>query len=380
MKRIYWRPHSIPQHVLILIATLSVGGIAAVEHFKVRTQQSYYAEKRSAATLAKRAFDVILAEQTRRNYVIDPESDPAQSGLIGRLLTPVTTNRGSLQSKQTSINPNFAAVLVHLLKRLDIKPDDWVAVGLSGSFPAINICTYAALQTLGAKPIIIASASASQWGANDPEFLWLDMENLLFSKQVFPFRSAAASVGGIEDRGLGLSKYGRQLILDGITRNQIPLIKTKTYDESVLERIRIFEEAAGGGSIKAYINIGGGTTSVGTKVGKRIFQPGINRTAPPGLGEIDSVMFQFVDRGVPVIHLSGFHELADRYGLPRQPTLTPRVGEGSIFVREEYSQLLTLIVLLGLIGSLMVFVRGDLGYRLLVSRRARSQRPPQQMI
>ena len=60
-----------------------------------------------------------------------------------------------------------------------MKEGDPVAVSFSGSFPALNIAVYAAIRTLNLKPTIISSVSGSQWGANDPAFLWIDMEHFL---------------------------------------------------------------------------------------------------------------------------------------------------------------------------------------------------------
>src|SRR5690606_29481438 len=116
--------------------------------------------------LARDAMEAIKAEKIRRGHRVDPKVDPAETGMIGESLTPVTSNTGVLSAKQMSTNPNFAAVILHLLDEAGVKENDVVAVGLSGSFPALNISALAALKTLGAKPIIIASSSSSEWGAN----------------------------------------------------------------------------------------------------------------------------------------------------------------------------------------------------------------------
>src|SRR5690606_18084703 len=158
---------------------------------------------------------------------IDTFSDPAGTGLIGKRFTTVTSDTGLLSSKQTSINPNFAAVVVHFLKRAGLSKGETVAVGLSGSFPAANIAAYSAIQALGLRPVIIASASASQWGAKHPRFLWLDMEKVLYRRKIFPFRSSAASIGGVDDLGAGIAEEGIEKLRIGIERNQIPLISSK---------------------------------------------------------------------------------------------------------------------------------------------------------
>ena len=66
----------------------------------------------------------------------------------------------------------------------------------------------AAAEEMKLKPIVVTSVGASMWGANDPIFTWLDMEKLLNEKGLLHTRSLAASVGGSNDRGRGLSPRG----------------------------------------------------------------------------------------------------------------------------------------------------------------------------
>jgi poly-gamma-glutamate system protein len=357
MNKNYWAPPKTASSVLVLIALLALCGVGAVERFQTNRRQSYLSEKLAAAMLTRRAMEVVKAEHLKRNLPTDPVADPAGSGLIGRLFSPVTSNTGSLPAKRTSVNPNFAAVLVDMLKEAGVGGGDAVAVGWSGSFPAINISICAALQILKARPVVIASVSASQWGANDPKFLWVDMERVLYKQGVFRFRSIAASVGGIEDRGIGLPPEGLKLIGEAIKRNNLPLLDPQNYLHSVNQRMYLYREHAGGMPIKAYINVGGGTTSVGTWKGKKLFQPGVNLFRPIGPLPVDSVMARFAREGVPVIHLIQIQELAQRYGLPRQPTRLPQVGEGEVYVRHEYNRWLAAGVLVAILLSLSVPIR-----------------------
>ncbi|MBN1341921.1 MAG: poly-gamma-glutamate system protein [Phycisphaerae bacterium] len=381
MKTIYWRPHRVSRTVLILICGFSLVGLAAVEVFKTREQDPWHAEKLAAARQARDAMEIIKTERLNRGIEIDPETDPVESGMIGTLMTVVTSDPGSLPAKQTTANPNWAAVLVHMLKRAGVKPGDRVAVGLSGSFPCLNICTFAAVQALQLEPIIIASAAASQWGANDPNFLWLDMEKVLQDDRVFPFRSVAASVGGIEDRGLGMSNEGRDLLIASIQKHKLTLIKAKTFAESLQQRMSIYKEKAAGKPIKAYINVGGGTVSVGTRVGKKMFKPGLTLRPPPGAAMVDSVMTRFALEDVPVIHLVQIEELATRYGLPVTPAQMPTVGEGRTFYKESYNRGLAGIVLMLVCASLYGFVRTGWGFSLLQGRsRSSHDAPPEPMV
>ena len=81
----------------------------------------------------------------------------------------------------------------------------------------------------------------------------------------------------------------------------------------------LYREHAGSRPIRAYVNVGGGTSSVGTRRAKFAFQPGINRRTPPRAALIDSVMARFLDEGVPVIHFLQVNRMAQRYGLPLSP-------------------------------------------------------------
>ncbi len=380
MQKIYWRPRKLSRTVLVLICGCSLLGIAAVEVFKVRVQDPHFKDKLAASERALEAMEVIQAERESRGIEIDPEADPAESGLIGLLMSPVTSDPGILPAKQTTINPNFAAVLVHWLKRAHVKEGDVVAVGLSGSFPALNICVCAAIETLKLKPVIISSAAASQWGANHPEFLWLDMEKVLQEQHAFGFRSVAASIGGIEDRGLGMSDEGRTMLVEAIGRHGLTLIKSKTFEESLHRRMALYRQHAAGAPIRAYINVGGGTVSVGSRVGKKMFRPGLTLRPPPGAAMVDSVMTRFINDGVPVIHMVQIEELAARYGLETTPKTMPVVGEGKTFYRISYNRWLAVAVLGGIVASLYGFVRTGWGFRLMQTAKKSADGPPEPMV
>lgn len=381
MKRMYWRPRRVSRVTLSLVAAASVLGYAAVERFPRKVREPNHAEKLAAARKAEIAFKAIRQERIKRGLEIDPESDPAQTGLIGTLMTPITTNPGSLDSKQTSVNPNFAALLVHYLLQAGVQKGDTVAVGYSGSFPAINVAVLCALEALEVEPVIISSVASSQWGANEPELTWLDMEKLLYDQKIIRGRSIAASLGGIEDRALGMPKRGRRIIEDLITKHGLAFIDPKDFADSVEQRMNRYRDAAGPSPIKAYINVGGGTVSVGKKKGKKLFRPGLNRRAPSGGVLNDSVMGRFVIDGVPVIHLVYIRQLAERYGFPVMPKISPKVGEGRIFYRYQYNMWLVAGLLAGILATLYLFVRSDLGFRMTRGRGGRRERDqPEPMV
>ena len=380
MKRVYWRPPSVSRSALALIAVVATFALIVVESFPVETRQGYYEEKIAAARKAREAMAVIKDERVRRGAVIDKEVDPAGTGMIGSALTAVTSNTGYLDAKRASANPNFAAVIVDMLKRAGVNRGDLVAVGLSGSFPALNVATFAAIHVLEIQAIPITGVSSSEWGANDPDLLWVDMERILVEKRVFNLRSVAASRGGIDDRGFGMSKEGRALLEAGIARNGLFLIDPKSLTDSIEQRMQVYEERSGGRPIKAYVNVGGSTASVGTHVGKKQFVPGLNLDLPRGSGLVDSVMLRFASRDVPVLHVTQVKELAKKYGLSSEPDAIPRIGESSVYVRAEYNRWLAAGGIATIFGAMLAFIRLDLGIRILRRRRRDSTAQPQQMV
>ena len=272
--------------------------------------------------------------------------------MIGAALTPATSTAGRLAAKRTAANPNFAAIVVALLKRSGVERGDTVAIGYSGSFPGLNIAVEAAVQTLDLRPIGISSAAASQWGANLPDFLWLDMEKTLFDEGKIHFRSRAASLGGIEDRGLGMSDQTQQTLREGIARTGLATIEAENFTQSVERRMQLYQDQAGTKPIKCYINIGGGATSVGKSLGKKQFHSGLHTRLPARARNIDSVMTRFLAAGVPVIHLIRVRALAGRYGLETEPRSPAIVGQGEVFERYQYNAWYAAAALAGILAML----------------------------
>jgi poly-gamma-glutamate system protein len=369
MKRVYWRPRGVSSNALVLIAAIAIASILVVESFPERTSQAYLQQMLEASKLANEAFTAIKRERGRRRIGIDPIADPSESGLIGIAMSDVTSAHGNLLAKQTTVNPNWAAVAVHLLREAGVKEGDTVAVGVSGSFPALNVAVYAALATLHLDAIVISSASGSQWGANHPKLLWLDMERVLYERKIFPYRSAAVSLGGAEDRAIGMSEKGLASLQRTIGRTGLRMIDPANYAESVVERLAIYRGAAGDKPIRAYINIGGGTSSVGTSRAKFAYEPGVNTRTPPKAALIDSVMARFLDQGIPVIHFLKINHMAQRYGLPLYPQTLPEVGTGQVFLQRRYNPWLAGGALLGLLASLFLFVRSGRGRMVFQTQR-----------
>jgi poly-gamma-glutamate system protein len=299
--------------------------------------------------------------------------------MVGFAASSTTTNTGSLEAKRTTANPNWAAVVVDLLIRAGAERGDLVAVGVSGSFPALNLAAFAAIETLDLEAISVASAGASSWGANIPGLSWLDMERVLLQADLISRGSVAASLGGTRDRAIGMSGSGRRRLREAIERNGLVFIETKDEIESIDRRMEIYAEHAGGRRIAAYINAGGSLVSMGPKSVKRIYKPGLILKPHPRALQIDSVIMRFLSDGVPVINLSKVIPLAERYGFPIEPLEKQPVGEGSVFEKREYSRALLAGLLIFLLAALYGLLKLEIGARIAELGGSR-HRPVEPMI
>ncbi len=352
---------------LVLLALLAVAMQLVLERTRTAVRQRDYVLKLAAAEKAAAAFDTLRHRRRLVGAELDLVNDPAGTGLIGPEFSRITNARGDLEAKLTSLNPNWAAVMVQLLRRAGVREGDRVAVAVSGSFPGINIGLYAALEVLGARPVVITSVGSSMWGANDPRFTWLDMERILDESGVLHVRSAAATFGGGDDMGRGLSPTGRRLIREAIERNGIPLLASENIEDAITRRMAFYEERARGRPYRCYVNVGGGVASLGSGQNRILIPRGLSLSLPPRNWPRKGTLVLMAERGVPVIHVLEIAALAREFGLPVAPDYLPRPGEGEIFVRNSYRLGLTAaLVVVYVVVSLLVLVPG---FRRRVARR-----------
>jgi len=381
MKSVYWRPQKVSRRTLVVISLAALGAWALVHGSQQLGSAENDSIKLQAASRTSELFTAIRQIRLRRGDTISPVLDPTGSGVMGEAMTQVTSRPAELVDKQTTINPNFAAAVVDMLLDAGVGPGDTIAVGWTGSMPALNMALCGAVESLHLHPIVVASVTSSQYGANRPNLLWLDMERELHERHLISFRSQAASIGGIADRGLGMSPEALELVAAGIRRNGLPTIGTRSRAESIDRRMRIYQAAAtdsSEGAIKAYVNVGGGVASTGGSAAKRQYRPGLNRTLPQDVLQTDSVMARFAARGIPVLHLGHVRALARRYGFPLAPVEMPAVGCGRPFHRQAPSRPLATAGLLLILGLLQAFVLTDWSHRLeqrshLLWQRSRGQ-------
>jgi poly-gamma-glutamate system protein len=340
------------KRVLSVLALFALMAFLAVEYGKVDVKLKYYDQKLEASKLFQKASDYLKEYRLQKGIFIDAINDPNGTALIGQDITPITTDRGYIEAKLTSTNPNFSAVVVDMLKEAGLEKNDVVAVAFTGSLPGINLAVHSALQTLKLKPIIITSVGASNWGANDPFYTWLDMEKVLFEAGIFKNKSIAASIGGGLDRGRGLSPEGRQLLVNAVQRNKVRFINEEFLENSIQSRIAVYDSLKKKDQIKAFINVGGGISSIGSTENVQFIPSGLSNTLPMKNFPTRGVIIRMAEKNIPIIHLLNINQLAHQYGLPISPSPLPQPGEGEIFIQKRYSVILTTVLTVFLIASI----------------------------
>lgn len=353
MKRqfLQWASNSCTR--LTCIALLAFGGLSFVHAYPIKEPAPWYSRKVGASRAAQAALQALQRHQSARN-----KSAPIVGfeGLIGPKSSIITSDRGYLAAKQAALNPNFAALIVEWLRLAGAKPGGAVAVALSGSFPALNISILCALRELNLSPAIASSASSSNWGANDPSFSWLDMENLLYQRGLICSRSQLVSIGGDGDCGGGVAPQGIALLKTKIENFGLPYLNCQSTHQSISKRMQLYQQLSSGVPLTAYINVGGNVASVSRRE-KHLLQPGLNR-AFPHLSEplSDSVALRMGRAKIPVIHLVQVRQLADKYHLEKTgPNFT--VGRASVYFNCRYNPKFAGGLLAILLLSLRVLIR-----------------------
>jgi poly-gamma-glutamate system protein len=331
-----YRPSRRSIWTLIFLAVASFALFQIVEHRRVPYLKPWYPQKLQASRLAARGLEALREERLQQEIFGRDYEDPRLAAVIGQQFSLITTDDGVFDAKVAGANPNFAAVAVDLLKQANLKEGDYVAIGCTGSYPGVNLAVYTACEVLKLRPLVITSVGSSWWGANDPDFTWLDMEAVLERRGVTHCHSLAASMGGDKDNAKGLSQIGKGILKSAAERNGIPFISEPTLEGSIQKRIEVYERAAAGSPIKAYINIGGGLASLGHSENGNLIPTGFNQHLPLKNYPARGVIHYFASRGIPAIHFYEILELAKKYGLGPTRVQLPDVGTGAVFVEERY--------------------------------------------
>ncbi|MFZ5432572.1 MAG: poly-gamma-glutamate system protein [Calditrichota bacterium] len=265
--------------------------------------------------------------------IYDPVVDPNRTGLIGVEYSPITTTVGYLKAKRAATNPDFAACIVRSLVDHGIGPDDSVMVSMTGSFPGMNLSVLMALEVLDIQSLSICSIGASSYGANEPEFTWIDMEDTLNRLGLLKRRSNFVTMGGTGDVGGGLSREARNLIKEKAFSLNYPLLRARSLRKQMaLRKTQIGDPQ----HYQLLINIGGNHVMLGKGPEGRELPGGWNDFATinwDSLSQSDpsGIVFDFLRAGIPVLNLLHIEDIARDANLPFDPESFTPAGEAPVY-------------------------------------------------
>lgn len=326
-----------------------------LEQTKKQVPKESYACMLDAAKRTEAAFSAIREERLKRGYMISPIDDPCGTGLIGDSYTEITTTLGSLESKRSTTNPNVSAMIVDLLSQCNVHPGDRVAVNLSSSFPAMNIAVLCALDAVGADGVIINSVGASTYGANLPDFTYLDMEQALLDRQLITNHTQYFSLGGADDIGREMPEETKDAIISRLRSRGLTFLYYEDLEQNIVSRYSIY---GSGDQPVCFINVGGnllsfggGTEMIGAHNG--LLLPGKVKFSSDSHGLIPL----YLKENIPVIHLLNMKTLLPANGLPFDPQPVPAPGSGDVYTEWRYNRPLAAVFFFCGLGLIFLIAR-----------------------
>lgn len=358
-----WIKSSIPAWYLAIVVCIGLAGLYLVETAKVQRKYRAYEAQIAAAQRMHTCLQEIRQYRLSLGIPLDTTLDPNETGIIGEEYTDLTTTLGNLEAKRTATNPAFAALLVKFFTEAHLQAGDVVAINASGSFPMLILATLSAARVMNLSPLLIYSFGASMYGANIPEFTFVEMLAHLRAKGLLPYQALAVSLGGEDDRADGLFDPNSKAVFFQLAQSVgVPLIQEDELAASIRERRRLYQQAAGGNPIACFVNIGGTSAGYGNTTASLQFPNGLVLSPPVALPESPArgLIFDYAEQGIPVIHLLNIRALAASHGLPIDPAPLPDIGNGGVYYHTTYRRkniLLVLFVLLLLIGGGKIYGR-----------------------
>jgi len=341
-----FRPQIQKTRILLLIASFNLILVYISATSKEYIDKDGLEEKIKSTSIMSDCFESLL------EIADENENDLYNSGLIGIDSSDITTifdtkAKSMKKSKVACTHPNFAAFIVEKFQEIRLEPGDKVAVSMTGSLPGANLSVIAACEAMGIHPVIVSSLGSSAWGANNNDFSWLDIESHLFENNKIHYKSLASSIGGENDTGDNLPDKGIEIIENIIASKNIEFINEQNLQENILRKLKVFKDNSKISNYKAYINIGGGSASIGYGDDKASLKVGIIHPIEKKTimydGFSNSMADYFLDKGVPFINIKNINLLAKPVGL-YPPDRKIRINQGLLFYSETDYNLVVIII------------------------------------
>lgn len=300
----------------------------AVERWTQGPTHPRYAEMLKAAHAMQSASRLLWTEKRDRGLLPPAEADPNRTGMIGAEFSDITTTIGNPEAKRTTTSPDFAAALLKLITTLDLPAGTPVVIVVSGSFVGGNIATIAAVEALGLRPVVVASLSASQWGATDPDFNLLDIFHLLRQHGVIRTETAVTVLGGEGAVAGGMNPEAVEKLRASADRDHVPVVEVEPLAAMIdvlLDHVHeTLGEAARPGLV---INVGGAVIGLGSCRESYEFPPGLTKRPVSCSDGTPGLAMRLAEDGTPVLHVLNIRRLALEMGLPFDPVPLPMPGD-----------------------------------------------------
>lgn len=327
---------------LMLTLLLGIAGLLGSHLMK---RQALLPDANGQLAAARRMEKVLalLQETVVREGLAFDEEDLNQTGLIGPEWTELTTSLGNPEAKRTALQPDWAALIYRYYQEAGLQPGDTVAAGFSGSFPGLCLASICAANEMGLNVRVIASVGASMHGATRPELNIVRILQLAQQAGAADFSLLAVSAGGDDDQGGGNALYPEaHLVLRKLAgQSGVQVISAATLEASIQERLSLYGEG-----VRCFINVGGASANTGRGADSVSFPNGlVSRVNRIPDAATRGLVFEYLQKGVPVIHLLNIRGLAERMGLPVDPVPLTKPGQTQVYYQAQQPRWLAAIAL-----------------------------------
>lgn len=352
MKRRGIRPRLSAPCVLCMLLALAVSlfGVVLTLRSGTRVRLPYADEQLAAAGRMADAEEALLAYVREQGIEIEPD-DLNRTGLIGPEWTELTTSLGMVEAKRTSLQPDFAALMVKYYHEAGLKPGDTVCCGTSGSFPGLCIAAIAAANQMELNVKVIASYGSSMYGATRTQLPIVRILDVAKQAGALQYDLLAVSPGGDYDQGNGiLFPETREIIFSLAEADGLAMIDEANIPDSVQRRLALF-----GTDVDCFVNVGGASANIGTSPYTLTFPNGLVTDPPRIPQDADrGLSFEYAARGVPVVYLLNVRGLAEDNGLPFDPVPLTRPGETNVYYATRQSPVYAVLALLAAAALLLL--------------------------
>lgn len=287
------------------------------------------------------------------------------TGMIGAEYTAITTTIGNLDSKKTSLDPNFAAVYIKMFSQVNLKQGDEIVINMSGSFPMLDISCIMAAEEYGLKPFIMVSVGASSFGATNPAFTIFDMLQYLYHQKLIESQIDIVSLGGSSDVGENFGEFNdysdRNLLINRIKQSNATFLYEKDFDKNIETRLKLVNEKCN--NVKLFVNIGGNSVGLGINENAYYKSNGIIRSnkykKTSSYKQGEGLIEKFLKADVDVIQMLNLKQITSEYGLKYSFDELPNIGDGDAYYEIKYSLTYPIIAILAVVAFLIYYKKKD---------------------